>query len=67
MTTTALNRALLARQGLLERLDVGRRGRRGRRRRCRRRTGRRPPAALWSRVEGFEPEALYAALQRANS
>jgi hypothetical protein len=63
MTTTALNRALLARQGLLERLDlpvvdaveaVGA---------LQAQYWPAPPAALWSRVEGFEPEALYAALQ----
>ena len=62
MTTTALNRALLARQGLLERLDlplvdaveaVGA---------LQAQYWPAPPAALWSRVEGFEPEALYAAL-----
>jgi len=63
MTTTALNRALLARQGLLERLDlpavdaveaVGA---------LQAQYWPAPPAALWSRVEGFEPEALYAALR----
>lgn len=62
MTTTALNRALLARQGLLERLDlplvdaveaVGA---------LQAQYWPAPPAALWSRVEGFEPAALYAAL-----
>jgi hypothetical protein len=62
MTTTALNRALLARQGLLERLDlplvdaveaVGA---------LQAQYWTAPPAALWSRVEGFEPAALYAAL-----
>jgi hypothetical protein len=62
MTTTALNRALLARQGLLERLDlplveaveaVGA---------LQAQYWPAPPAALWSRVEGFEPEAFYAAL-----
>jgi Winged helix DNA-binding domain len=63
MTTTALNRALLARQGLLERLDlplvdaveaVGA---------LQAQYWPAPPAALWSRVEGFDPEAFYAALQ----
>jgi hypothetical protein len=62
MTTTALNRALLARQGLLERLDlplvdaveaVGA---------LQAQYWPAPPAALWSRVAGFEPEGLYAAL-----
>jgi hypothetical protein len=62
MTTTALNRALLARQGLLARLDlplveaveaVGA---------LQAQYWPAPPAALWSRVEGFEPEAFYAAL-----
>jgi hypothetical protein len=62
MTTTALNRALLARQGLLERLDlplvdaveaVGA---------LQAQYWPAPPAALWSRVASFEPEALYAAL-----
>src|SRR3954451_23322784 len=63
MTTTALNRALLARQGLLERLDlplvdaveaIGA---------LQAQYWPAPPAALWSRVEGFEPEALYSALK----
>jgi hypothetical protein len=63
MTTTALNRALLARQGLLVRLDlplvdaveaVGA---------LQAQYWPAPPAALWSRVEGFEPEAFYAALK----
>jgi hypothetical protein len=63
MTTTALNRALLARQGLLERLDlplvdaveaIGA---------VQAQYWPAPPAALWSRVEGFEPGALYAALE----
>src|SRR3954471_12091018 len=63
MTTTALNRALLARQGLLERLDlplvdaveaVGA---------LQAQYWPAPPAALWSRVAGFEPETLYAALK----
>src|SRR3954470_7846618 len=63
MTTTALNRALLARQGLLERLDlplvdaveaIGA---------LQAQYWPAPPAALWARVEGFEPEALYAARQ----
>ena len=62
MTTTALNRALLARQGLIERLDlplvdaveaVGA---------LQAQYWPAPPAALWSRVTGFEPQALYAAL-----
>ncbi len=62
MTTTALNRAVLARQGLLERLDlppaeaveaVGA---------LQAQYWPAPPAALWSRVEGFQPDALYAAL-----
>jgi hypothetical protein len=63
MTTTALNRALLARQGLLERLDlplvdaveaIGA---------LQAQYWPAPPAALWSRVQGFEPEAFYAALK----
>ena len=63
LTTTALNRALLARQGLLERLDlpvvdaveaVGA---------LQAQYWPAPPAALWSRVQGFEPEVLYAALK----
>jgi len=62
MTTTALNRAVLARQGLLERLDlalvdaveaVGA---------LQAQYWPAPPAALWSRVDGFEPSAFYAAL-----
>src|SRR3954469_1145418 len=63
MTTTALNRALLARQGLLDRLDlpfvdaveaIGA---------LQAQYWPAPPAALWSRVGGFAPEALYAALK----
>jgi Winged helix DNA-binding domain len=62
LTTTALNRALLARQGLLERLDVplveaveavGA---------LQAQYWPAPPAALWSRVADFQPEAFYAAL-----
>ncbi len=62
MTTTALNRALLARQGLLQRLDlplveaveaVGA---------LQAQYWPAPPAALWSRVEGFDPQAFYGAL-----
>jgi hypothetical protein len=64
MTVAALNRALLARQGLLERLDaplveaveaVGA---------LQAQYWPAPPAALWSRVAAFEPEALYAALEK---
>jgi hypothetical protein len=64
MTTTALNRALLARQGLLERLDlplvdaveaIGA---------VQAQYWPAPPAALWSRVAGFAAEDLYAALER---
>jgi winged helix DNA-binding protein len=63
LTATALNRALLARQGLLERLDlplvdaveaVGA---------LQAQYWPAPPAALWSRVAGFEPEAFYSALE----
>ena len=62
LTPAALNRALLGRQGLLERLDaplveaveaVGA---------LQAQYWPAPPAALWSRVAGFAPEALYAAL-----
>ena len=64
LTNAALNRALLARQGLLERLDgglvkaveaVGA---------LQAQAWSAPPAALWSRVEGSEPKALYAALHK---
>ena len=63
MTVAALNRALLARQGLLERLDaplveavetVGA---------LQAQYWPAPPAALWSRVAAFDPEDLYAALE----
>ena len=63
MTVAALNRALLARQGLLERLDaplveaveaVGA---------LQAQYWPAPPVALWSRVAAFDPEALYAALE----
>jgi winged helix DNA-binding protein len=66
MTTTALNRALLARQGLLERLDlplvdaveaVGA---------LQAQYWPAPPAALWSRVDGFEPAALHQALENGD-
>jgi hypothetical protein len=62
MTIAALNRALLARQGLLERLDVplveaveavGA---------LQAQYWPAPPVALWSRVAACEPEDLYAAL-----
>ena len=64
MTVAALNRALLARQGLLERLDaplvqaveaVGA---------LQAQYWPAPPVALWSRVAGFAPEPYYAALER---
>jgi hypothetical protein len=63
MTLGALNRALLARQGLLERLDaplveaveaVGA---------LQAQYWPAPPVALWSRVAGFDPEPFYAALE----
>ena len=66
LTTIALNRALLARQGLLERLDVplvdaveaiGA---------LQAQYWPAPPAALWSRVEGFEPAALHAAMEQGD-
>jgi hypothetical protein len=62
MSVAALNRALLARQGLLERLDaplveaveaVGA---------LQAQYWPAPPVALWSRVAAFDPEAFYAAL-----
>jgi hypothetical protein len=64
MTVGALNRALLARQGLLERLDaplveaveaVGA---------LQAQYWPAPPVALWSRVAGFAAESFYAALER---
>jgi hypothetical protein len=63
MTLRALNRALLARQGLLERLDaplveaveaIGA---------VQAQYWPAPPVALWSRVAGFAPEPFYAALE----
>src|SRR6266508_1146147 len=63
MTLAALNRALLARQGLLDRLDVllveavesvGA---------LQAQYWPAPPVALWSRVEGFDLDAFYAALE----
>ena len=62
----ALNRALLARQGLLERLDaplveaveaIGA---------LQAQHWPAPPVALWSRVKGFAPPDLYAALERGD-
>ena len=64
MTPAALNRALLARQGLLDRLEaplveaveaVGA---------LQAQDWPAPPVALWSRVAGFEPADLYAALEK---
>lgn len=66
MTLGALNRALLARQGLLDRLDaplveaveaVGA---------LQAQHWPAPPVALWSRVRGFAPEQLYDALERGD-
>jgi hypothetical protein len=66
MTLTALNRALLARQGLLERLDaplveaveaVGA---------LQAQYWPAPPVALWSRVADFALEPFYAALERGD-
>jgi hypothetical protein len=63
LTRAALNRALLARQGLLDRLDaplveaveaIGA---------LQAQYWPAPPAALWSRVEGFDLDAFYAALE----
>jgi hypothetical protein len=62
MTLRALNRALLARQGLLDRLDVGLVEAVEAVGALQAQYWPAPPAALWSRVEGFEPQALYAAL-----
>jgi Winged helix DNA-binding domain len=66
LTPKALNRALLARQGLLERLDaplveaveaVGA---------LQAQYWPAPPVALWSRVDGFAPEPFYEALERGD-
>jgi hypothetical protein len=66
LSLAALNRALLARQGLLERLDaplveaveaIGA---------LQAQHWPAPPVALWSRVEGFAPADLYAALERGD-
>jgi winged helix DNA-binding protein len=66
LSLAALNRALLARQGLLERLDapvveaveaIGA---------LQAQHWPAPPVALWSRVKGFAPEDLYAALDRGD-
>jgi hypothetical protein len=62
MTLRALNRALLARQGLLDRLDLGLVEAVEAVGAVQAQYWPAPPAALWSRVEGFEPQALYAAL-----
>jgi Winged helix DNA-binding domain len=62
MTLRALNRALLARQGLLDRLDLGLVDAVEAVGALQAQYWPAPPAALWSRVEGFEPQALYAAL-----
>jgi hypothetical protein len=64
LTTAALNRALLARQGLLERLDGGLLNAVEAIGALQAQAWSAPPAALWSRVEGFEPKALYAALDK---
>jgi hypothetical protein len=66
MTLGALGRALLARQGLLDRLDVplvegveavGA---------LQAQHWPAPPVALWSRVRGFAPDQLYDALERGD-
>jgi Winged helix DNA-binding domain len=66
LTPQALNRALLARQGLLERLDgplvevveaVGA---------LQAQAWAAPPVALWSRMADFAPDELYAALERGD-
>jgi hypothetical protein len=62
MTLRALNRALLARQGLLDRLDLGLVEAVEAVGALQAQYWPAPPAALWSRVEGFAPQALYAAL-----
>jgi hypothetical protein len=66
LTTAALNRALLARQGLLERLDGGLVKAVEAIGALQAQAWSAPPAALWSRVEGFEPKALYAALHKGD-
>jgi hypothetical protein len=64
LSLTALNRALLARQGLLERFDlalvetveaIGA---------LQAQHWPAPPVALWSRMKSFSPDDLYAALER---
>jgi hypothetical protein len=66
LSLAALNRALLARQGLLERLDaplveaveaIGA---------LQAQHWPAPPVALWSRLKGFAPADLYAALERGD-
>jgi Winged helix DNA-binding domain len=66
LSLAALNRALLARQGLLERLDtplveaveaIGA---------LQAQHWPAPPVALWSRVRGFAPDDLYGALDRGD-
>jgi hypothetical protein len=66
LSTAALNRALLARQGLLERLDlpiveaveaIGA---------LQAQHWPAPPVALWSRMRNFTPDDLYAALERGD-
>ena len=66
LSLAALNRALLARQGLLERLDaplveaveaIGA---------LQAQHWPAPPVALWSRLTGFAPADLYAALERGD-
>jgi Winged helix DNA-binding domain len=66
MTPRALNRALLARQGLLDRLDVPLVEAVERIGALQAQYWPAPPAALWSRVAGFAPEDLYAALERGD-
>jgi Winged helix DNA-binding domain len=62
MTLAALNRALLARQGLLERLDVSPVEAVEAVGALQAQHWPALPVALWSRVEGFTPAALYGAL-----
>jgi hypothetical protein len=58
-----LNRALLARQGLLERIDAPLAEAVERIGAVQAQSWPAVPVALWSRVQGFTPDALYAALE----
>jgi winged helix DNA-binding protein len=66
LSLAALNRALLARQGLLERFDLGLVETVEAIGALQAQHWPAPPVALWSRMKRFAPDDLYAALERGD-